>query len=81
MDQANNDTEETGRIEQGSQSNQDFVEGSGEFNYYATHTVKYKILPVSKKPVSTRELREYCSGCGRRRRKNENFCPSCGRRF
>jgi len=73
--------EETGRIEEGSHSNQDFVNSHEQFESWYDHSVTYRILPLSKQPKTIHEVKEYCSNCGRRRRKNENFCPSCGTKF
>lgn len=73
--------EETGRIGEGSHSNQDFFNSNESFESFHSHSVTYKILPQSKRPTTIREVKEYCSNCGRRRRKNENFCPSCGSKF
>ena len=71
-------TEETGRVESGKESNQDFHSVNEEFNSWHDHVVEYHILPVSKKSRTIQDVKQYCGECGRRRRKNENFCPSCG---
>ena len=73
--------EETGRIEAGSQSNQNFAEVDINFNSYHSYSDVYHILPLSKKHTQTHEIKNYCNECGRRRRKNDKFCPSCGSRF
>ena len=73
--------EETGRVERGRESNQDFHQVNDSFNNWYDHFVEFHILPVSKKQKTIRDVKEYCGNCGRRRRKNENFCPSCGDRF
>jgi len=73
--------EETGRIEQGSESNQDFVNSQDSFESFHSHSVEYIILPVSKKSTTIQDIKQYCSGCGKRRKKNDNFCPSCGTKF
>lgn len=72
--------EETGRIEQGSVSNQNFVQTGDEFEYSPSHEVSFKILPASKKTTRVNEIKQYCSDCGRKIRKNENFCPKCGKK-
>ena len=70
---------ETGRIERGNTSNTELKNGSGNYSYYMNHSVTWKILPNSQKPVEVSELRNYCSGCGVRIKKaNWKFCPSCG---
>ena len=72
------ETEETGRVERGRESNQDFHNVNEEFNSWYDHSVEYHILPISKKQLTIQDIKKYCGQCGRRRRKNENFCPSCG---
>jgi hypothetical protein len=71
-------TKETGRIEQGSVSNQKFETVSIEFEHFIFHTVEYKLLPNSDKPLETKDLRTYCSNCGKKLNPKDNFCPSCG---
>ena len=73
--------EETGRVEEGSHSNQDFVNTNEDFESYCSHTVEYIILPISKKNTTIQDVKEYCSDCGRRRRKSERYCSSCGTKF
>jgi len=73
--------EETGRVEKGSQSGQDFVNVNENFESWSVLTVSYKIFPLSKKPQTVQEVKEYCSNCGRRSRQNDHFCPNCGRKF
>lgn len=70
--------EETGRIDMGSKSNQEFQETYQEFEYFSFHTLNFKMLPKSKEPVEQSEIKLYCTGCGRKVKKNENFCPKCG---
>lgn len=72
---------ETGRVERGSISEQNFTEDNSNFSYSPTWTVDWKILPMSQKVLEKKDLVVYCSGCGRKKRSNENFCPSCGRKF
>ena len=70
---------ETGRVEKGGKSDTELKNGSGDYSYFMNHSVKWKLLPNSQKPVEVSELRNYCSGCGVRIKKaNWNFCPSCG---
>jgi len=70
---------ETGRVQQGEESEQTFENGYGTFNAWASHTSSYQILPISQLPVETTEIRNYCSECGTRIRKSSwKFCPNCG---
>ena len=73
---------ETGRVDHGSKSDQDFINGSGNFNSWYANVVEFKILPLSSKPVEISELRNYCTQCGTRTKKTSwKFCPSCGNKF
>jgi len=70
---------ETGRVQQGEESDQSFENGFGTFNAWASHTSSYQILPISQLPVEVSDMRNYCSGCGTRIRKSTwKFCPNCG---
>lgn len=78
-----NPSTETGRVEMGESSSQSFTTVDGSFNYFSTKSVAIKILPESHKPLESKDLlRNYCSGCGTRVRKQSwKFCPSCGEKF
>ena len=70
---------ETGRVEKGSESDTKLKNVNMDFSYFTSHTVTWRILPNSQKPVEVSELRNYCTGCGTRIKKsNWKFCPSCG---
>lgn len=70
---------ETGRVEKGAKSNQQFSEENGTYNWWVNETVIIKLLPISTKPVEVSEIRNYCGGCGSRIKKTSwKFCPSCG---
>lgn len=70
---------ETGRIEKGESSNQQFESAYGNFNSWTCTTSIWQILPESKKPVEIGEIRSYCTGCGTRHKKSSwKFCPNCG---
>lgn len=70
---------ETGRIEQGSSSNQSFKTVSKDFNYWAVSTSVWKILPESQKPVVKMDLINRCSKCSTKIKKSSwKFCPECG---
>jgi len=71
---------ETGRVEKGDDSKQEFKTVNKKFNSYAFHTVEYKLLPVSQK-VNTLEdinVKVYCTNCGAKLGKTDRFCASCG---
>ena len=70
---------ETGRVEAGSVSNQKFDEVDMDFEYFPFITEKIKLLPISQKPYTVKDLRKiYCSECGRKLKTNYKFCPFCG---
>lgn len=74
-----NDTIETGRIEEGSNSNQYFHETNQEFENWPFKTETIKLLPKSQKPITTDELKKrYCYNCGRKLKEKFKFCPFCG---
>ena len=78
MDSAVTPQIETGRVEQGAVSDQDFRTVNYSFESYANKTVEFKLLPMSQqKTLSTKQIRSYCS-CGRRIKKGWNVCPGCG---
>lgn len=73
---------ETGRVEMGSKSNQEFDYVDKSFDYIAFHTVEYKILPVSQKinTVDDIQVKVYCVKCGSKLSKTDRFCSTCGRK-
>jgi hypothetical protein len=74
--------EETGRIEKGSKSKQKFHKTNYDFEAFASYTEEFQIFPLSKRVVTIQEAtREYCTQCGKRRKKNHAFCPKCGQKF
>lgn len=72
---------ETGRVEKGDESDQSFTNSYEQFNYHTSHTVKFKIQPLSNKNVTVEEIRSYCTECGTKMKKNYKFCPSCGNKL
>jgi hypothetical protein len=72
---------ETGRVEKGEQSNQNFTNSYEQFNYHTSHTVKFKIKPTSEKNINVEEIRQYCTECGTKVKRNFKFCPSCGNKI
>jgi hypothetical protein len=74
--------EETGRIEEGSVSNQTFTEVEMDFETWVLSSIEYKLLPVSKKPVDISSIKVYCVECGAAKKKSAHkFCPHCGTKF
>lgn len=73
-------TIETGRVEQGANSNQEIERVSKNFSPWAFHTIEYKLLPISQK-VNTADdinVKVYCTNCGTKLGKGHKFCSSCG---
>ena len=70
---------ETGRVEQGSSSNQSFKTVNKEFNAWAVSTSVWKLLPESQKPIEKKDLIEKCPRCSTKLKKQSwKFCPECG---
>jgi len=74
---------ETGRVEMGSDSDQEFKYVNKSFEYSAFHTVEYKMLPISQKVNTVEDLnvKRYCTQCGAKSGKTDNFCASCGKKI
>ena len=72
---------ETGRIEKGSHSNQQFENVYLDFEYCSFRTETIQILPESQKPYTDKDLKKvYCVNCGRKLNTKYKFCPYCGYR-
>ena len=70
---------ETGRVEMGEASNQYFGTSDETFETFVSCTSIWKILPDSSRPIEVSQIRNYCSSCGSRiRKQNWKFCPTCG---
>ena len=70
---------ETGRIEEGSHSNQKFSYVQKDFDYWPFKTEYIKILPTSQKQINSNDLKKrYCHECGRKLNQKYKFCPYCG---
>jgi hypothetical protein len=70
---------ETGRVEKGDSSNQIFETVNGSFRSIACSNISIKLLPESQKPIESSSIRNYCTNCGTRMKKQSwKFCPSCG---
>lgn len=74
-------TIETGRISEGGYSSQKFDNVNIDFEYCPFRTEVIKILPVSRKPYNSSDLKKiYCTECGRKLNPKYKFCPYCGTR-
>jgi hypothetical protein len=72
-------TVETGRVEHGSYSSQNFKNVYYEFENWPFATKNFKLLPVSRKQYSDSDLRKvYCTNCGKKLSPKFKFCPVCG---
>lgn len=70
---------ETGRVEQGSSSNQSFKTVSKNFNSWTVSTSVWKILPESERPIEKSDLIIRCPRCSSKLKKSSwKFCPECG---
>ena len=77
-----NATIETGRIEKGSHSNQEFENVFIDFEYCSFARETIQILPESQKPYTDKDLKKvYCVNCGRKLNTKYKFCPYCGYRI
>ncbi len=73
---------ETGRVEQGSKSNQDFSKVYVDVESFAMKSITYQILPVSTKPVEVAEVvKNFCCNCGSKVKQKDNFCRVCGNKL
>jgi hypothetical protein len=69
---------ETGRVEKGDKSDQEFGTSYEIFNTNVSWVKEWKILPFSVKDITTKDLIRKCSGCGTKVKDNYKFCPQCG---
>ena len=70
---------ETGRIEEGSHSNQRFDNVYKDFELWPFKIEYIKILPFSQKQVNINDIsKRYCYNCGRKLNQKYKFCPFCG---
>ena len=73
------DTKETGRVQEGSKSNQLLHHSDLEFSNWSFRTEYIQILPESEKPYTASDLQKiYCTECGRKLNPKHKFCPYCG---
>lgn len=75
----NDSSLETGRVEKGGVSRQEFEYCDINFDYYAFKTENILILPTSRKQIRAEETRRrYCSQCGKKVNPKDKFCSNCG---
>jgi hypothetical protein len=74
-------TIETGRVEKGEDSKQQFTNSYQNFEYFASRQIIFKILPLGIKNKTTDEIKQYCTECGVKMKPNFKFCPSCGNKL
>ena len=74
-------TIETGRVEKGKKSNQEFTNSYQNFEYFVSHQISLKILPLGTKNKTTDEIKHYCTECGTKTKSKYKFCPSCGNKL
>jgi len=78
---------ETGRIAEGSKSDQEFVEVNMEFESVPCSRTKIKILPVSQKKIYSQDIKKqaaiahYCTDCGTKFKATWKFCATCGKKI
>lgn len=73
---------ETGRIEHGSYSGQQFQYECRDFEFWPFASERIQILPNSTKPIYKNDtVKKYCHECGRKVKERFKFCPFCGARL
>ena len=72
---------ETGRVEKGEKSKQNFTNSYQNFEYNVSHQISLKILPLSNKNKTTEDIKYYCTECGTKTKSKYKFCPSCGNKL
>jgi hypothetical protein len=77
-------TIETGKIEVGGSSNQNFKSVDKEFSFFSFHKVNLRILPLSHKISDTSEVvkvAKYCTSCGYKVHYKDKYCGQCGNKL
>jgi hypothetical protein len=72
---------ETGRVEKGEKSKQNFTNSYQNFEYNVSHQISLKILPLGVKNKTTEDIKYYCTECGTKTKSKYKFCPSCGNKL
>ena len=68
---------ETGIVVNGNKSDMEFNNVNTQFALLPYYIQKFNILPISQKPVETKDLINKCK-CGTKLKKQFKFCPNCG---
>jgi|AntRauTorckE6833_2_1112554.scaffolds.fasta_scaffold00137_65 hypothetical protein len=71
---------ETGRVEEGSKSDQEFNLVSDKFLSSVFFTTNIKLVPMSRKPTGS-PVRKYCTECGAKIQKKFKYCANCGEKL
>jgi hypothetical protein len=74
----NSDIKETGKIDIGSLSNQEFTSVDMSFKNNSFQIVNFKLLPMSQKPIEAKDLKPICTNCKHKAKKTDKFCSNCG---
>jgi len=70
---------ETGRVEKGNKSNQEFDYVDIDFENEISYTSEIQILPDSRKVIEKSDLNKiFCHKCGSKSKKGDKFCSKCG---
>ena len=73
---------ETGRIEEGGYSNQQFNDVYRNFEKRTFSIETIKLLPTSQKQYNSSDLKKhYCTQCGRKINMKHKYCPYCGNKI
>ena len=74
---------ETGRVEQGSSSDQKLTTVNKDFEFFPFHTTEYKMMPLSQKVNTVKDInvRRHCTQCGAKYKSSHKFCASCGNKI
>jgi hypothetical protein len=73
---------ETGRVETGTNSEQQLKYVDKTFEYFAFHSIEFKLLPISQKVNTTKDvISQHCTNCGAKRKATHKFCANCGKKL
>ena len=79
---SSSDKIETGRIEEGGYSNQQFKDVYRNFEKWTFSIETIKLLPTSQKQYNSSDLKKhYCTQCGRKINMKHKYCPYCGNKI